>query len=43
MILEGFLLELDLAGLLGSDMVVLFRQTFEGTAVRSSKLQVRAY
>jgi hypothetical protein len=43
MTLEGFLPGLDLAGLLGSDTVGLFRQTFEGSAVRSSKLQVRAY
>jgi hypothetical protein len=42
MTLEGFLPGLDLAGQLGSDTVGLFRQTFEGTAVRSSKLQVRA-
>jgi hypothetical protein len=41
MTLEGFLPGLDLAGQLGSDTV--FRQTFEGTAVRSSKLQVREY
>ena len=39
--LEGLLPGLDLAGLLGSDAVGLFRQAFEGATVRSSKLQVR--
>ena len=44
MALEGLLLPgLDLAGLLGSGTVGMFRQAFEGAPVRSSKLQVRVY
>jgi hypothetical protein len=41
MSLEGLWPGLDLAGLLGPDMVGLCRRAFEGAAVSSSTLQVR--